>query len=101
MVKGLGAARPELGLQSESSGKDPARYIVVEKQPVDAGRALSSAGEDLNDMPFGDVVKLLEQCRIFHSSDRAFGATSTMRWRRDNSGDAGGIVDESERFRAG
>ena len=73
MVKYLGAARPELGLQSESSGKDPARYIVVEKQPVDAGRALSSAGEDLNDMPFGDVVKLLEQCEAVPDFDSIGG----------------------------
>ena len=27
------------------------------------------------------IVKLLEQCRLFHSSGRAFGAASTMRWR--------------------
>ena len=27
------------------------------------------------------IVKLLEECRRFHSSDRAFGSTSTMRWR--------------------
>ena len=27
------------------------------------------------------IVHLLEACRIFHLSNRAFGTTSTLRWR--------------------